>query len=63
VNAIEPQMAYRRRGAARALDISEDSLDRLINRGEIRTVKLAGARLIPASEIEAFLQRKLEESN
>ena len=56
------QIAYRRDDAARALGVSVDTLDRLIARGEIRSARIGSARVVPGSELEAYLERKLIEA-
>ncbi|MDA1002093.1 MAG: helix-turn-helix domain-containing protein [Chloroflexi bacterium] len=56
------QLAYRRDEAARVIGVSTDTIDRLISRGELRSARVGGARIIPATELEAFLERKLVEA-
>jgi len=53
------QLAYRRRDAAASLGISEDSLDRLIGRGELLAVRIGKSVRVSASELERFV-RQLE---
>ena len=58
----ETKLAYRPADAARVIGVSKDTVERLIVRGELKSLKIGSARLITAAEIEAFLARKLEES-
>ena len=52
-----PRLAYSIKDAATALGISRSTLYRLINEGELRTLRIAGRRLIQAADIEAMLSR------
>ncbi len=51
----EPQLAYRVNAAARALDCSRDTVERLINAGQIRSFKVGAARFISAAELLRFV--------
>lgn len=53
-------LAYRRRAAARALGVSVDTIDRLIARGELKSGLVGSARVIPASALQAYLERSVE---
>lgn len=57
------RIAYRPNEAGRVLGTSRDTIFKLIADGSLRSVKIGAARLIPASELEAFLARKLDEAN
>jgi excisionase family DNA binding protein len=48
--------------AAASLSISARELLRLAYHGDLRTIKIGRRRLIPVSELDAFIQRKLEET-
>jgi excisionase family DNA binding protein len=48
------------REAEKALGVSTSILYPLIMRGELRSIKLGGRRLIPVSELEAFVKRRIE---
>lgn len=48
-------MAFRVRDAAHALSISRSSIYNMINKGQLKSVKIAGRRLIKTSEIERLL--------
>ena len=54
--------AYRRPEAAERMGVSTDTIDRLIADGSLKSIKIRAARLIPASEIEAYIARQLEEN-
>jgi excisionase family DNA binding protein len=54
------RIAYRPAEAARALGTSTDTIGRLIANGSLRSVKIGASRFIPASELEAFIARKLD---
>ena len=49
------QRAYSIEAAAAALTISRRTAYRLINSGELRTVKLGGRRLVPAAELARLM--------
>ena len=50
-----------RREAAEALSISVDTLVRLLDRGELRAVRVGRSVLVPASEVASFVDRQLSE--
>jgi excisionase family DNA binding protein len=52
-----PRLAYSIKDAATALGISRATLYRLINVGELRTLRIGGRRLIQTTDIEALLSR------
>jgi excisionase family DNA binding protein len=41
--------------AARLIGVSEDTLWRMVQRKQIRSIKVAGRRLVPYAEIERLL--------
>jgi excisionase family DNA binding protein len=45
------------------LGISENTVDRLIARKEIRSFLVGSKRIIPLREIEAYEARRLDEAN
>jgi excisionase family DNA binding protein len=45
------------------LGISENTVDRLISRKEIRSFLVGSKRIIPLREIEAYEARRLDEAN
>jgi excisionase family DNA binding protein len=49
------KLAYRISEASVAMGIGKTSIYELINRGELKTIKVAGRRLILKADIEAFL--------
>ena len=54
----DPAMAVRPDRAARMLDVSRATFyRRFLDSGKIKSIKVAGNRLIPISEIEALLSR------
>lgn len=53
--ATEPQGAYRMKPASTWLGISDDTLARLIQRGEIASYTVGRARFISARELERFV--------
>lgn len=57
----DTKLAYRPNEAAKATGLGRDTIFHLIATGELRSMKVGGARLIPAAELEAFLARKLDE--
>ena len=59
----EERLAYRKAGAARAVGVSIDTLDRWIQRGELRSFKIASAVFISASELERFIREREEAGN
>lgn len=56
----EHRLAYRPNEAAKALGTSRDTIFKLIADGSLRSTKIGASRFIPASELEAFLTRRLE---
>lgn len=48
-------LAYSLDRAAALIDVSRRSLYRLMDSGELRTVKLGGRRLVPAHELERLI--------
>jgi excisionase family DNA binding protein len=50
-----PRLSYRPDEAADMLGLSRRSVDRLIASGQLRSIKMLRARLIPAASIESFL--------
>jgi excisionase family DNA binding protein len=51
-----PLLLSRREARAR-LGIGETTLGRLIRDGELRTVRIRGRRLVPARELERYVDR------
>ncbi len=58
--AIPKRKAYRVEESMTLLGISRASIYELIKRGELKTVKIAGRRLVPEASIDALIQSKLE---
>ena len=54
---IKDRLAVTVAEAARAIGISRSSMYAEINRGTIRTFKLAGRLLVPWAELEALMER------
>ncbi len=52
------RLAYRRMEAAKAIDVSTDTLDRLIQRGEIKSFKIGAAICISADELTRFIRER-----
>lgn len=52
-----PRLAYSIKDAATALGLSRSTLYKLISTGELRTLRIAGRRLIQAADIDAMLSR------
>lgn len=52
-----PRLAYSIKDAATALGISRSTLYRLINTGDLQTLRIGGRRLIQAPGIETMLSR------
>lgn len=59
----ETQLAYRINSAARVLDLSRDTVERLIGRGLIKSYKVGAARFIEAEELQRFIEARKSESN
>lgn len=51
-----PPLAYSLDHAAALIDLSRRSLYRLIDRGELRTVKVGRRRLVPTMELERLMR-------
>jgi len=51
-----------RRDAADALGISVDTLVRLLDRGELRAVRIGRSVLVPEAEVNSFVERRLNET-
>jgi len=51
-----------RRDAADGLGISVDTLVRLLDRGELRAVRIGRSVLVPESEVNSFVERRLSET-
>jgi excisionase family DNA binding protein len=54
--------AYRTPEAAELLSISDSELRLLIAQGQIDSIHVGRVRLVPASALDAFIERKLAES-
>lgn len=54
-DALPVLLALRKREAAAAVGISERTMHRLIERGEIRAKRTDGAVLVPVAELERWL--------
>ncbi len=57
------RLAYRPDECALTLGVSRDTIFKLLRSGELKSLKIQSARLIPASEVDAFLARKLAEAS
>jgi excisionase family DNA binding protein len=55
--------AYRTPEAAELLSISDSELRVLIAQGQIDSIRVGRVRLVPASAIDAFIERKLAEAH
>ena len=49
--------------AAKALSISDETLRRIIARGEIRTIKISETRRILMTDLREYLERRAEAEN
>jgi predicted DNA-binding transcriptional regulator AlpA len=58
-----PRRWLSRRQTMAHLGISENTLDRLIARKEIRSFLVGSKRIVPVREIEAYEARKLDEAD
>ncbi|HLL68858.1 MAG TPA: helix-turn-helix domain-containing protein [Micromonosporaceae bacterium] len=56
-----PKLAYRPETAAKMLDIGRTTLYSLMSSGELETIKIGRARLIPAAALDRFIERLREE--
>ena len=56
----ETRLAYRPNEAARVLGCSRDTVDRLIERGELKSFKLLATRFISAEEITRVIREREE---
>lgn len=53
------RLAYRPESAAKKLDIGRTTLYALIASGELETIKVGRARLIPATAMDRFLSQRV----
>jgi excisionase family DNA binding protein len=44
------------------LDVSEDTVRRLINRGDLTAIRIGTAVRVAAAELDSFLERRREEA-
>lgn len=58
-----PKRAFRIPEVAELLSLSASEIEILVAQGEIYSIKVGRARLIPGSAIDQFITRKLEERN
>jgi excisionase family DNA binding protein len=58
-----PPLLVRTEEAARLMSVSKSTVERLMRTGELASVKAAGARRIPVSAIEDWIERQLKEQN
>jgi len=56
------RLSYTIPDAATAIGVSRSTLYELIGAGEIRTFKVGTRTLVPASELVAFIDRKMKEA-
>ena len=56
-----PKRAFRTPEAAQLLSLSDSEVRLLISQGELESIRVGRVRLVPASAIDRFLQRKLAE--
>jgi excisionase family DNA binding protein len=54
---VQSQLLARIPQVAAMLDVSADTVKRLIRSGELPTVKVAGARRVRCSDLEAYVER------
>ena len=59
---ITQPLTLRINDAAKALGIGRSSIYRLINQGKLRTVKIAGRTLVPATEVRRIVDRAIAEA-
>jgi excisionase family DNA binding protein len=59
---VANRLLLSRREAAGALGISIDTLVRLLDRGELRAVRVGRSVRVPRSEVESFVERRLTAS-
>jgi excisionase family DNA binding protein len=60
---IRTRILLTRREAADALGISIDTLGRLLDRGELRAVRVGRSVLVPTSDVQSFVDRRLSETS
>jgi excisionase family DNA binding protein len=56
---MDDRLALRPTDAAAAIGVSRTTMFYLLKQGEVRSILLGKKRLIPRSELEAFLSRKI----
>jgi excisionase family DNA binding protein len=59
MDASKARILLTRREAAHVLSISVDSLARLLDGSELRAVRVGRSVLVPTSELESFVTRRL----
>jgi len=59
ISPSEPRLTFRKWEAAKALGVSERTLHDLLKSGQIKSLKLNRAVLIPVAELEAFISRNV----
>jgi excisionase family DNA binding protein len=57
-----PPVAYSVPAAAAAIGVGTTTVRALIRSGELRAIRVRNRLLVPLSEIDAFVQRRLEDS-
>ena len=60
---VVEKLAHRINEAARLTDLSRDTLERLIARGEIKSWKIGSARLISDEELRRFIREREQAAN
>lgn len=58
---MKDKLAYRPKELAEALSIGLTFARELIAKGEIKSVKIGRAVLVPRSEVERFLEKRMKE--
>jgi excisionase family DNA binding protein len=57
-----PPVAYSVPAVAAAIGVGTTTVRALIRSGELRAIRVRNRLLVPLSEIDAFVQRRLEDS-
>jgi excisionase family DNA binding protein len=58
MSATVERKLYTKRDAATAISVSEKTIDRLIAKGELESIKFVNKRMVLADSLDAFVERQ-----